>query len=131
MKKTLTATLSALVLLIGGLLTFSASPTAAAPTCDYNVTCGWLNHVEDNGYDAPIIVRCNYGDPNSERRVAEGEQSSKYCKDIDQVYVRTNEEIHCRRAARTGQWYWWKEFDARGWHKVNDTWRESCVVQRD
>lgn len=94
---------------------------------------GFIKHYSpDRGYDAAIIVRCDYGNPDSKRYVKEGERSSKYCPDVDQIYVRYNEEIVCKYVYPTHT-VWEKKFDARGWHKINNFWNDGvgCVVTRD
>lgn len=106
---------------------------ASAGTCSLGGTlCGTIRHyAPDTGHDAPITIRCHYGVASSKRYVHEGESSKKYCKDTDQVYVHTNEEIWCLTTTPEQTVYWFKKFDATGWHKITDAFNRSCVVQRD
>lgn len=130
MKKILII-LAALALVLTTLM-LGAKPASAGKVCDYTGVCGTIKHYSpDNGYDVSIIVRCKYGVSSSKRYVPEGRSSKSYCKDTDQVYVRINEEILCRHYDRNGRAYWYKQFDATGWHKINDAFNRSCILQRD
>lgn len=110
----------------------SPKPASAGILCDTTLVCGTIRHYSpDNGHDAPITIRCDYGDDSTKRYVAEGESSKKWCRDTDQVYVHTNEEISCLYFDRNGRAYWALRFDAVGWHKITDDFNRSCVVGRD
>lgn len=102
------------------------SQPASAGDCTLG-QCGTIIHGADAGYDDPIIVRCDYGVESSKRYIYEGQSSRSKCRDTDQVYVRYNEEIHCK----TNSGAWIPFFDAQGWHKINDLFYRTCVVQRD
>lgn len=130
MRKILIA-LAALALVLTTLV-IGARPAAAGTLCDTTLVCGTIKHRSpDTGYDVSIIIRCKYGVASSKRYVAEGTSSKKWCRDTDQVYVRVNEEIRCLYFSRSGQAYWSTTFDAAGWHKINDAFNRSCVMQRD
>lgn len=124
-------------ILIALAMAFSAmalvpQPASAGTLCDTTLVCGTIKHRSpDTGYDVSIIIRCKYGDASSKRYVAEGQSSKKWCRDTDQVYVRINEEIRCLYYDRSGRAYWVTKFDATGWHKINDAFNRSCVMQRD
>lgn len=125
------------LLVITGVAAFIvAAPTPAfAGTCTAGIYCGTIRHVNDPGYDPSIIVRCTYGVASSKRYVPEGRSSKEYCKDSDQVYVRSGEELWCRysRSAPYGSRisYWAKTFDATGWHKITDAFNKSCTLRKD
>lgn len=136
MKKIIAA-ISALIITALSTFTFLgvvASP-ASAGTCTGPV-CGTIRHITDAGYDRAIKIRCDFGDPDTFHKVAEGESSTKYCKDTDQVGVRKDEEIWCKYTTYgpSGTHVTWKKkFDAQGWHKIYDNFNDGdgCVVQRD
>lgn len=99
--------------------------------------CGRIDHYSpDDGYDPAILIRCDYGDPNTNHYLEEGESSTQYCRDTDQVYVRTGEEIWCKMPidpwlGATTEWR--KMFDATGWHKIDDAWSDGygCTLRVD
>lgn len=108
-------------------MVLGVQPASAGILCDTTGQCGTIKHYSpDSGYDAPIAIRCNYGSGPT-RFVYEGQSSKLRCRDTDQVYVRANEEIRCRTLSGA----WFTRFDAKGWHKIKDTFTQSCVVQRD
>ena len=124
--------ITALLTVLG--LAATSSP-ALAGSCTGPV-CGTIRHITDAGYDRAIKIRCNFGDPDSFAKVREGESSTKYCVDTDQVGVRDNEEIWCKYTTYgpSGTHVsWQKKFDAKGWHKISDNFNDGdgCVVQRD
>lgn len=115
-------------IMIAGFFVFSEPAEAGNCTATF---CGTIRHGSDSGYDDPIAIRCDYGEGPT-RFVYEGQSSKLRCHDTDEVYVRSNEEIHCRFYNHTtGLSYWMKTFDAQGWHKINDLFNHTCVVQRD
>lgn len=105
----------------------AGSKPASADECS-GTLCGTIVHASDSGYDADIVVRCTYGVEASKRWVPEGRSSASYCRDTDQVFVRTNEEIWCGSSPSAPKG---KTFDAQGWHKINNLFYRWCVVQRD
>jgi hypothetical protein len=128
-----------------GLALAAAAPVAVmapavAETCLPGVGCfgGSVSHLSDSGYDAAIVVFCNYGDAfptpnwNREKYVAEGTSSRADCgTDTDVIWVRRDEQIACREVTRTGTVFYTVKFDAYGGHKITDNENEDCVVQRD
>lgn len=121
------------------LLSGPGAAPASAGTCTATL-CGSIRHYSpDDGYDDPILIRCDYGVPATNHLLYEGETSTKYCKDTDQVYTRTNEEIWCKYPTPQAHipgfddWVWIKKFDAQGWHKINDIWDDGqgCTLRRD
>ena len=126
------------LLVITGVAAFIvAAPTPAfAGECTAGIYCGTIRHYSpDTGHDAPITIRCTYGVASSKRYVPEGKSSKSYCKDTDQVYVHTNEQILCRYYRTTSYGsqipYWKIRFDATGWHKIDDLFNRTCIVNRD
>ena len=107
--------------------------SASAGTCSLGGTlCGTVRHyAPDNGWDGPITIRCDYGDSSTKHWVYEGQSSKSYCKDTDEIYVHGNEELWCLTTTPEQTVYWFKKFDATGWHKITDAFNRSCVVQRD
>lgn len=99
--------------------------------------CGEIYHYSpDDGYDPAIIVRCDYGVPASQRWIQEGEHSTYYCNDVDEIYVRDGEELWCKMPIDPwmGATYeWQKRFDATGFHKITDTWDDGfgCTLRVD
>jgi hypothetical protein len=126
MRRTITA-LSTLVC-AAGLLGIPES--ASAGTCTLG-SCGTIVHHADAGHDPPILVRCDFGNPATNKYVYENESSRKYCRDTDQVYNRDGEEIWCVLFYISGVPQWGKEFDATGWYKINDLYNKSCTIQLD
>lgn len=113
-------------------MVLGSQPASAGVLCDTTGICGTIKHYSpDSGHDSPITIRCDYGDDSTKHWVYEGQSSTRYCKDTDEVYVHTNEEIHCLYRDSFGSLYWGKTFDAVGWHKITDNFNRSCVVQRD
>ena len=132
-KARLATMVAVLLIAIAGVL--APAPAAhAGVLCDAGISCGTIGHTTDAGYDASIIIICNYGDafPNVDwsklRYVREGQMSTRYCKDTDVVFVRKDEEIWCR----SGTSKWEKRWDAYGPHKITDLVVEKhCVLKRD
>lgn len=95
----------------------------ASPLCSVLKRCGALSHATpDKGYDRAILVRCDFGDPSSNRLVKEGKQSP--CADTDQMRVRDGELITCRKLTRGGKV---KKFTKqRHWHKIYDNESWTC-----
>lgn len=116
------------------MMVLGSQPASAGELCDTTGICGTVKHGTDYGYDAAIVVRCNYGTGIS-KYVYEGESSTKYCHDTDEVYVRSNEEVWCKywiqEGAGTGHYEYIKQFDAQGWHKITDNFNKWCVLHRD
>ena len=112
----------------------NAQSASAGKACDATGICGTVRHAADSGYDAPIIVRCVYG-TGPKKYVPEGFSSKKWCRDTDQVYVRSNEEVWClywiQEGVGTGHYSYLKQFDAQGWHKITDHFNKKCIVKRD
>lgn len=108
----------------------SASTATAAKA---KAITGGFRHGADSGYDPTIRIRCNFGvnTPANTHHVKEGEHSDRYCNDTDQVYVRAGEEIW--KVAYTTSYgnVYEKEFDATGWHKINDLYSEVLTVRKD
>lgn len=116
------------------LFSVPAAPASARECTIPYVLCGQVKHyAPDTGYDAPILVRCQFGNPASKWWVTEGRSSSSYCPDVDQIGVRKNEEIWCKQPLDGVGSYWRKRFDAPGWHKINDLFDDGygCTVRRD
>lgn len=134
MKRLLVGLFSALLC-----MTILAIPSSAsAETCVPGTNIcegGDIRHYSpDEGYDAAIIVFCNWGAPWDNRKfVTEGSTSKDLCGvDTDEVYVRDDEEIWCRVPVGVNQTLQFvKIFDQAGRHKIDDAWSSSCVVQRD
>lgn len=123
-----------------GFATATAPAAQASPLCSVGGTCGWIQHYSpDEGYDDPIRARCNYGDSSTGVFIYEGQNSSNLCLahnsqgDLDQVYVRENEEIFCIAYYIGGGTVpvWEKMFDAQGWYKIGDDDGWPCVLHRD
>lgn len=132
MKKILIA-IATLAMAVSIMVLGSSQPASAGNCTAW--LCGTISHYSpDEGYDDPIAIRCDYGSGPTEF-VYEGQSSTMRCHDTDEVYVRDNEEIHCRyrkyTGPDTGTYYWQLRFDAQGWHKITDDFNRSCVVQRD
>jgi hypothetical protein len=128
--------LAALAAMFG--LTIVNPSLASAGECTIlpggGAACGQLRHYSpDDGYDAPILIRCNFGDPSTNHELYEGQNSSSYCRDTDQIGVRANEEIWCKRIITTGVQQWQLVADAQGWHKINDLFDDGvgCSLRRD
>ena len=128
MKKILIALVLALVLAFA-----SPVPAATAGECSYGL-CGIVKHYSpDNGYDAAIIIRCDWSSSTTlsgAHYLTEGQSSKTYCVDTDQIYLRTGDELWCITGDRFGT-YFEKVFDATGWHQIHDTFDRSCVLQKD
>lgn len=124
-----------LTLLFGLFAVVYAAPPASAGECTAGIYCGKVYHGNDTGYDPAIIVRCTYGDPDSNRYVYEGHSSKEFCKDADQVYVRSGEEFWCiyyRTSSYGTQIKEWRlTFDATGWHKIDDLFNKTCTLRKD
>lgn len=119
-----------------------ATPTIATPAyageCTILGVCGTIKHyTPDGGLDPAIIIRCDLGDPTTKHNLWEGETSTKYCKDTDEVWNRVGEEIWCKYPTTTsyltGDYTWIKRFDDAGWHKINDIWDDGwgCTIRED
>ena len=129
------AMLGSLLMMAAVLVGVSTAPAYADECTDLpwplGEKCGQIRHFSpDDGYDDPFPIRCKYGDPSTNHELAEGQNSTRYCKDTDQVYVRANTEIWCLPTTYPG---WVKRFDKRGWHKIDDIWDDGygCTVRRD
>lgn len=116
------ATLLFLPLMVVG---FAAAPAHAdVCTFDTGLYCGVMKHyTPDDGYDRAIKIECNFGSGDT-HQLAEGESSTKYCKDMDRFYIRDGEELWCKYRLYNGDTYqyydkWLKhaDGDATGWHK--------------
>jgi hypothetical protein len=130
----LLACAAALMTILAASLLAAPTPAAQAVTCIPGTSLcqgGVLKHVTDNGYDAPIIVYCNFGS-TVKRLVREGESSQKYCgDDTDQIELRYNEELVCRSYVSGTGYQWVKVFDATGRHKIGDFWERECALTTD
>lgn len=111
-----------------GLVGVTASP-ASAGQCNgigpFKV-CGDIRHYSpDNGYNPPILFRCDYG-TGPTRELYIGHSSTEFCKDTDEVYVRYGEVVVCKLVSG-----WKTVLSGAGWHKINDVFNdgEGCVLQ--
>lgn len=129
MRKYIIAAIVALLAPLG-LVSLTSAPAQAA-------AAGRVNHyAPDEGYDPPIIVRLNYGQSDSQRNLYEGEDSyyDRGWPDVDQIFIRDGEELWCLTSTPQGTWFWLKEFDGSGWHKINDWWggnSRGCTLRKD
>lgn len=120
--------------------------SASATTCPPVGSCfgGKVYHASDGGYDAAIVVICNWGDAfnpdGSEKSRAEQSRHFRYVEegtwstadcgiDTDVIFVRSNEEIWCEVGPQPG--YYAKVYDAIGPHKIHDLFKSKCLVHRD
>lgn len=99
----------------------TAPPANAGTLCETFHQCGDFHHDSpDAGFDDPIPVTCNLGDPWSNyRNVPEGGDSS--CHDSDAFWVAFGKNVSCYIGGE------WIKFTATGWHKFNDSENRSCV----
>lgn len=116
------------------MILFGIQSPAVAGDCTWGVICGRVTHATDDGYDPPIKVRCDYGNNATIKYIYEGQNSGSSTKcgqfgngDMDEVYVRDGEELWCFNQ----ELGYVKEFDATGYHKVNDLWNKLCVLHVD
>lgn len=125
----------AIIVSLGFTFTILSSAPAFAGTCTAGVVCGTVRHGNDTGYDPDIIIRCDYNRPATNKRVPEGHSSREYCKDTDQVYVRSGEEFWCiyYRSTTYGPpvAYWKRTFDATGWHQIHNDFNRNCTLRQD
>lgn len=129
MKKIFIA-IAALVMAVSIMVLGSSQPASAGWPCDNLGVCGTVRHFSpDHGYDAPIAIRCNFGEGPT-KFVYEGQSSKLRCHDTDEIYIRDNEELKCLYNTPEGT-YWQTKFDAQGWHKITDAFDHTCLVQRD
>lgn len=98
---------------------------AYAGTCTFGL-CGTIYH-DTNGLSAAMTIRCNFGDPNTNRTLLPGNSSSSKCLDTDQVRVDDGFEIWCWDPYAGYS----KHFDATGWHKIYDHANLRCHLRRD
>lgn len=125
--RTIVAGVSLVIVVLFGVGTPTAQATAS---CTLGF-CGELYHYSpDRGYDRATLIRCDWGNPSTNHLLREGQHSTRYCRDMDQIYVRRGEEIWCLSGNRFGP-FWAKRFDATGWHKVTDLFSQSCVMKTD
>lgn len=95
--------------------------------CSWYAGCGGIQHyAPDDGYDPAFLVRCQYGDPASNRWVPEGANGNMYCADVDEVQVGSGQQIVCMST-----YGWQVRYDATGWHKIYDGQNPLCVMQLD
>lgn len=133
MKKILIALVLALVLALA-----SPVPAADANTCTFGI-CGQVRHYSpDDGYDAAIIIRCDWSADTSlagAHYVTEGSSSAVFCKDTDQIYMRTGDELWCKMVNPLNPTItmWAKRMDATGWHKIGSDWDDGygCTLRKD
>lgn len=119
--------LAALALFAACLMPVAIAAPAQAGECTGWVCGGIIHYAPDDGFDAAFTVRCNWGDPSSQRYVYEGQHSNAVCRDTDEVYVAAGNQIVC-----VGDWGGWEvRYDATGWHKIYDHQTPTCVHQRD
>lgn len=119
------------VIITATIMAITPTSPAQALTCIGGVCEGGnvTHYSPDDGYDPPIIIRCDYQSGGVGHLVFEGERSQKYCgTDTDEIYVRSGEELWCWRNTQGG---WYLHFDATGWHKIDDFWTRQCVLQVD
>ncbi len=129
-RRAILSTLLAIQLALVGVAS-SAGPASASPYCDNLGICGVVIHYSpDDGYDPPFLVRCNFGDPSSNRYVYEGQTSKSYCKDTDQIYINSGARLVCIYYLG-GYPKWEVVFDSTGWHKIGDDFGRTCVYQLD
>lgn len=110
---------------------------AQATTCVLGFCyAGRIVHVNDTGYDKPLIILCDRDDRFTERKfVQEGTSSVPDCPgrydDVDVAVVREGEEWWCEDA--NSSVFSEKEltFDRPGKHYLGDKFQKQCVVQRD
>ena len=108
-------------------LSFCLVPTTAwAGTCTGGL-CGTIVHTQQ-GVNAAITIRCNFGDPNTNRTLLPGMSSASKCQDTDQVHVDGGREIWCNDYTSGTVWKW---ADATGWYKINDLFYQYCFVRND
>lgn len=126
--------IAAIAVIIAGLVILQPSPSYAGD-CTFGYFCGQVYHDTDAGYDPAIKVRCNYGNDNTIQYISEGQRSGADSKcgqygngDMDEIYIHVGEELWCWDNYKT---YLSKEFDATGYHKVNDSWNKSCTLRQD
>jgi hypothetical protein len=115
-----------LAMMLVSLGTIVAVPAPAMASCTSilgTLYCGKVyHHAPDDGYDAPIIVTCDWG-TKVPKWVYEGNWDP--CRDMDGMYARPGEDIVCYRAD-IGVWQLLVE---DGWFKTNDLYNGRCVVQ--
>ena len=117
--------LSTLALIImTSLATVSVAPAAQAGTyCETFHVCGDFKHVNDDGFDDPIPVTCNYANQWPEAQWVL-ENTSATCHDTDGFYVGPGKTVSC---LFNGDGYAWVKYSAVGWHKINDGQNVNCV----
>lgn len=128
-------------LILAMTITTTVTQTAnATDDCLPVRSCGSVYHyTPDAGIDEPIRIDCNYGgavNPADVHLVKEGESSKKYCYDADAIFVGTSRELWCKRLVGSPSdsvWVWQKEFDAYGWHKIDNWWSDGqgCTIRAD
>jgi hypothetical protein len=119
-KALLIASIATLLAVAGGLILVPAD----AGTCS-SFGCGRLWHIApDDGYDAPIIVTCDWN-TKAQTWVYEGDWSP--CKDTDGFYTRPGDRTVCKwRSPYVGGWVAY----GPGWTKFTDGIIEECVSQK-
>jgi len=129
--KRILVTLAMILATLG--ISFAVPAPANAGECSYGL-CGIIKHYSpDAGYDAAIIIRCDWSSSTTlsgAHYLTEGQSSKTYCTDTDQVYMRAGDELWCITGDRFGT-YFEKVMDATGWHKIDDLFDRSCVLHKD
>jgi hypothetical protein len=101
----------------------AAAPASAGTYCEVFRQCGDFEHINDDGYDAPIKVTCNLANPDSNvQYVAEYDKAT--CHDTDGFYVGSGKTVSC---LFHGDGYAWVKYTSVGWHKINDGQNVQCV----
>lgn len=124
MRKFLASTGAAAVAVIAG-LTLIPAP-AYGGVCSV-AGCGTIVH-RQGGLNAAMTIRCNYGDPNTNRTLLPGMSSTSKCADTDQVRVDDGKEIWCYRPDIGTMQRW---ADATGWYKIYDFNYIQCYLKSD
>ena len=101
-------------------LIMAAAPAQASCTL---FQCGDFAHINDDGYDEPIPVTCDWNLPWSNVRYIAEHQSSQ-CHDTDGFYVTQGKTVSC---LFHGDGYGWVTYTNVGWHKINDGQNLECV----
>jgi hypothetical protein len=122
-------------LIVAAVLVFIAAVLTNSPANAGNCSslgCGSMTHyAPDDGYDSPMLVRCQWGDNATNFLLYEGSSSTSHCRDLDQIYVRPGENYRCRGWSGSYGWYWTGAYDATGWHKIYDGENKVCVLNLD
>ena len=137
MKK-LIATLGYLAAVLAGALAFSSTPAEAG------LSGGNIRHyAPDDGLDGPILIRCDYGNEDTNHELYEGQNSQQHCPgDTDRVKVRAGQELWCKYSITSVTTVWriprsddlgHPLMDATGWYKIDNLWDDGhgCTLRAD